>query len=378
MRYLVFTNTPAHVHLYKNAVARLRERGHEVLVLARDYQCTVELLQYYDLPFRVYGGCESQKLSLVRNLPGQYASIVRRALRYDPDLVFGMGSYAAHAGVVTRTPTVLVLDSENQDLDHAISHPFAEALVTPHVFRKDLGSKHYTFTGYKECAYLHPDVYEPSPSVREELGVGRDEPYSIVRFNAYGSHHDVGEFGFDEDDRRELVSRLSEHGPVIVSSELDDGDGYAGDVHPFDLHPARLHDALAEASLLATDAHTMATEAGLLGTPTVRFSSFVGDDDYGHHRELERQGLVENYRSFDDVLSRSLELAADTDSAERWAERREEYVGGLADLTELIVETALAGGDVDAVDELRRRRGARSGVVDGSDTQGPASSERTS
>lgn len=366
MRYLVFTNTPAHVHLYKNAVARLRQRGHDVLILARDYQCTVELLQYYDLPFEVYGECGSQKLSLARNLPGQYASIVRRTLQYDPDLVFGMGSYAAHAGVVARTPTVLVLDSENQDLDHAISHPFAEALITPHVFRKDLGSKHYTFTGYKECAYLHPNVYEPSPSVRDELGVGRDEQYSIVRFNAYGSHHDVGESGFDEDGRHRLVSRLSEHGPVIVSSELDDDGDYGGDVHPFDLHPARLHDALSEASLLATDAHTMATEASLLGTPTVRFSSFVGDDDYGNHRELERQDLVENYRSFDDVLSRSVELAADTDSAERWAERREEYVGELDDLTELLVETALAMGDVDAVDGLQPRRKPQSGVVGGS------------
>ena len=41
MRYLFFNNTPAHVHLYKHAVAELERQGHDVLVLGRDYGCTL-------------------------------------------------------------------------------------------------------------------------------------------------------------------------------------------------------------------------------------------------------------------------------------------------------------------------------------------------
>jgi predicted glycosyltransferase len=353
MRYLVCANTPAHVHVYKHAVRRLRKRGHAVRILARDYQCTVPLLDHYDLPYEVYGRCGSSKLSLLRELPRQYRRLLPAARRFDPDLVFGMGSYAAHAGAVTRTPTVLLLDSEHHGLDHAIAHPFADALLTPHAFRKDLGPRHYRFRGFKECAYLHPNVFSADPRVRADLGVGPDEPLAIARFNAFGSHHDVGESGFTPRRRRELLDRLTDHATVVVSAE-DDVDTTRPDVRAYDLHPARLHDALAAADLLVADTATVVTEAALLGTPAVRTSSFVGDDDFGNFHELERVGLVSNLESFDAVLDRATELLSDGGVQDRWATRREEYVAELADLTELVVEVALDGGDVSGVDRLVR------------------------
>jgi predicted glycosyltransferase len=69
MRYLFLTNTPAHVHLYRHVVPELRDRNHGVRILARDYGPTVELLEYYDLPYRVYGHAGTTKGSLARNLP---------------------------------------------------------------------------------------------------------------------------------------------------------------------------------------------------------------------------------------------------------------------------------------------------------------------
>ncbi|MEA5389539.1 hypothetical protein VB773_22160 [Haloarculaceae archaeon H-GB2-1] len=56
MRYLIFANTPAHVHLYRNVVPALEDRGHDVLILGRDYGCTKALLDYFELPYRIYGG----------------------------------------------------------------------------------------------------------------------------------------------------------------------------------------------------------------------------------------------------------------------------------------------------------------------------------
>ena len=358
MRYLIFTNTPAQAHVYKHPVRELRARGHDVLVLARDYQCTVSLLDYYGVPHAVYGRLDSTKFSLARELPRHYRSILRRVRRYDPDLIFGMGSYAAHAGLVSRTPVVLLLDSEHHGLDHALARPFADALLTPHVFRKDLGPKHYRFRGYKECAYLHPDVYDPSPDVRDELGVDRDEQYSVVRFNAFGSHHDVGESGFSADQRQTLVDRLAEYGPVFVSSERDALSVSGPNVSSYDLHPARLHDALAEAHLVVADTATIATESALLGTPAVRSSSFVGDDDFGNFVALEREGLIDNYRSFDDVLARASELAADPSVPERWAAKRDAYVADMVNLSDLIVRVAAARGNIGRVVGLSRRRPA--------------------
>lgn len=353
MRYLIFTNTPAHVHLYKHVVDKLLARGHEVLVLARDYGCTVELLEWYDLPYEVYGYCATAKGSLFARLPAHYARAVRAVYRFDPDLIFGMGGYAAHTAALTRTPSVLVLDSESTSLDHSMSIPFARAVLTPDTFRKSLGDDHYVFPGFKECAYLHPDIYEHDRSIRESLGVGSDEPYAIVRLNAFGSHHDVGEGGISQSECRDLIERLADRATVFVSDEGHNVSLESVPAEPFSLHPALLHDALAEAELLIADTQTMVTEAALLGTPAIRSNSFVGDSDMGNFLELEDEGLIFNIASFDGVIEQAQLLLDAENTASMWSRRRNEYLNEKCNLTDLLVEVAENAGAVDGIESLR-------------------------
>lgn len=351
MRYLIFTNTPAHVHLYKHVVRELRDRGHTVKTLARDYGCTTELLEWYDLPYAVYGRCGTTKISLFARLPGHYVRIIRHAMDFDPDLIFGMGAYSAHAGAVTRTPTMLVLDSEPTGLDHRLSRPFADAILTPSAFRKDLGANHYTFDGFKECAYLHPDVFSPRSDVREQLDVG-DDPYAFVRFNAFGSHHDVGKGGFTPEQRRTLLERLADGATVFVSNEGDDMDLSSLPVRRFDRHPALLHEALAGADLLVADSQTMVTEAALLGTPAIRSNAFVGDDDMGNFLELEEADLIYNLADFEAVLARAMELLETDGIGETWRRRRDAYMAEKVNLTDLLVDVATSDRQLDRVDGL--------------------------
>ncbi|QFU85019.1 DUF354 domain-containing protein [Natronorubrum aibiense] len=354
MNYLFFTNTPAHVHLYKHAVRRLRDRGHEVLVLARDYTCTVDLLEWYDLPYVVYGVCGTSKGSLLSRLPAHYARAITHARRFDPDLVFGMGGYAAHTGAVTRTPTVLLIDSEPASFDHTISTPFARTILTPNTFRKDLGENHYVFTGFKECAYLHPETYESDSSVRERLGLEADEPYALLRLNAFGSQHDVGKRGLTDEDCRRLVDRIGDDVTVLVSDEGGDADLEGLSARSFDLHPALMHDALAEADLLVADTQTMVTEAALLGTPAIRSNSFVGDDDMGNFVELENRGLIHNVASADAILDRAVPLLEADDTAQTWQRRRNALLAEKVNLTDVIVDVALNLGAVDDLERLEQ------------------------
>jgi uncharacterized protein len=340
MKALIFTNTPAHVHLYKHVVKKLEERGDDLLVLARSDECTEALLSYYELPYQTYGDRSDSLHSLAWELPAHLATIASRARRFDPDIIFGKGPYAAAAGLVSRTATIAILDSETS-LDHVVARPFVQAILTPSAFRKDLGHKHYTFSGVTEAAYLHPDHFDPDPSIRDELGVDRDEPYAIVRFNAFNGHHDVGKKGFSLEQRRRLLAALSEHATVFVSDESRALDGVELEARSFDLHPAKMHDALAEAELLVADTQTMVTEAALLGTPAIRSNSFVGADDMGNFIELEERGLVKNLESFDAVLEASRAILADETAAQRWERRRDAYVDGIDDLTELLYDLAV-------------------------------------
>lgn len=357
VQYVFFTNTPAHVHLYKHAIDRLQRQGHEVLVLGRDYGCTRALLEHYDLPHTIYGACGETKWSLFTSLPGHFVGIARAIRTVEPDHIFGMGAYAAFAGLISDAPPILLLDSEPTGIDHAISRRLARIILTPHAFRKDLGRHHYRFEGFKECAYLHPAVFDPDPSIRYRLGVGIDERYAVVRFNAFGSHHDIGRRGFSAEEQARLVEHLAEYVTVLVSSETAERIADHPDVEPYDLHPAYIHDVLAEASLLVADSQTMVTEAALLGTPAIRSNSFVGKSDMGNFVELERQGLIYNMRTFDDVLSVSSELLdGDPDSSD-WRRRYVSYVSELIDLTELIVTVA---NDPDSVGRLPELTGFES------------------
>lgn len=303
----------------------------------------------------MYGACDTTKASLLKNLPVHYVRSFREALRFDPDVVFGMGAYAAHTGAITGARTILVLDSEATTLDHRISRPFADALVTPESFRADLGADHYRFPGFKECAYLHPEVFEPDPSVREELGVG-DEPFAILRLNAFGSHHDVAQGGFTTEQVATLVEDLAAEGTVLISDEGGDLDVEALPAQRFDLHPARLHDALAAASLLVADTQTMVTEAALLGTPAVRSNSFVGEDDMGNFLDLAERDLIRNLAAFEDVRATAVELLADPDATARWERRRAALLEDVVNLTDLLVTIAEQPRDLDRIPALLDER----------------------
>lgn len=360
MRYLIFTNTPAHVHLYKFAVKELQRHGHDVLVLARDYGCTTDLLDWYDLPYAVYGFCGTNKSSLFRNLPGHFRGIISQTRTFEPDMVFGMGTYAAVAGTLARVPTVLILDSEPTSLDHSIATPLANAVLTPASFQKDLGVNHYEFDGFKECAYIHPDLDTEQTGVRAQLGLDAGESFSIIRFNAFGSHHDVGNGGFSPTQRRELIRTLNQHTTVFVSDEGENLDLQELPARPFDLHPARLHDALAEADLLLADTQTMVTEAALLGTPAIRSNAFVGEDDMGNFIELEREGLIYNHREFETVLETATTLLNRDGVKEHWEQQAKSYLRDKANLTEVIVDVATGFDRLPRLESVETRSQAHS------------------
>ncbi|MGZ4847872.1 MAG: hypothetical protein ACXV2D_00005, partial [Halobacteriota archaeon] len=82
----------------------------------------------------------------------------------------------------------------------------------------------------------------------------------------------------------------------------------------------------------------MATEAALLGTPTVRSNSFIGDRDMGNFVELEqRYGLVFNYREPYKATEKAVELVHEPDVKQRWKEKRERLLNETIDITAFMV-----------------------------------------
>lgn len=123
MRYTIFVDTPAHAHTYRNFVAQATSSGDEVLVLARDYACTLDILDYHDVDYTTYGGHDPSRYSVIdfaTGLPGQFARVAWHVRRFDPDIVLGRGPSAAFAGTICSAKVVLLRDAEPDERLHKV------------------------------------------------------------------------------------------------------------------------------------------------------------------------------------------------------------------------------------------------------------------
>ncbi|WP_255192410.1 DUF354 domain-containing protein [Natronobeatus ordinarius] len=338
MKVLFDIGHPAHVHLFKHAISELKSEGHDTCVLSRDKEITIALLNGYEIKHNPLSAMGSRKFSLITEWTKREYHTIKIARSYDPDIVLSVASPpAAHAAKIVGCPKIVFNDSEPAHLQSKLAHPFADRICTPANFDADIGKKQERYDGYHELAYLHPDRFDPNPDALRENGVELDNQYSVLRFVSWGAHHDVGHSGFSRDAKRELVSLLSEHGDVYITSESPLPTEF--EAYRLPIPPERMHDLLYYADLYAGDSQTMATEAAILGTPAVRSNSFAGDGDMSNFVELEEEyGLLYSRSDENETIEIIRELLADPNVKDSWQEKRERLIDDKIDVTEYMLE----------------------------------------
>lgn len=324
MRILFDIVHPAHVHFFKHMIRNLRARGHETQILARNKDVTSKLLQLYGLEHLTVGRPSRRgRLGQLAELVERDLTLARIARRFDANVIVTRNPAGVQAarlvpGVVGIFDTD---DGSAAGIHFKAARPFAHWLTSPDCLTERWGDRHVAYPGYKQSAYLHPDHFTPDPTVLDELGVGRDEPFFVVRFVAMEASHDGGEAGMPAAAKAAVIERLQKRGRVFLSceSKVPAQWQHLG----FQLAPHRLHDVLAFAQLVVGDSQTMAAEAAVLGTPALRSSTFAGRISYLDELEL-RYGLTWGYhpRYTDGFLSKLDELLA------RGAELRSSVAAG--------------------------------------------------
>jgi predicted glycosyltransferase len=167
--------------------------------------------------------------------------------------------------------------------------PFADIITTPDCLEENFGVRHIKYPGYKQSAYLHPDHFKPDPAVLKILGVEAGQKYFLVRFVDMVASHDTGESGLSYNDKTRIIEQLMRFGLVFISSEGRLPEKWQS--LEIKIPPHMVHDALAFATLFVGDSQTMAAEAAMLGTPSLRVSTFCGRISYLNELE-HRYGLT--------------------------------------------------------------------------------------
>lgn len=336
-RFLVTIQHPAHVHFFRPIVRELEARGAEVRVCARDKDVAVDLLAAHDMDHRVLAGSRTSTLGRAAVQALYESRLLRVAHQFDPDVITAIGGVAAaHVAKLTGAKSVVLTDSEPATLTNRLAFPFADVVCTPQWYDGAIDGEHVRYDGFHELAYLDPAHFTPDPARLRASGVDPDDTYSVVRLVSWTAQHDVGESGFSPAGLSALFETLADRGDVYVSAEgeLPDLPG----VEALPVPPADLHHLLAFADCYVGDSQTMATEAGLLGTPAVRYNSFVGDDDMANFRELADAGLVFSTDDEREAIDRAGEYLDDQRATEAWAERVAEYREGKVDVTAFVAD----------------------------------------
>jgi hypothetical protein len=296
----------------------------------------VELLTASGLPFETYGvhgKTLRQKLRFTWRILKDYSKVIGR---FRPTLIISKSSpYAAILGKRFGVKTCIMNDSEIVGLTNKVVIPLTSFMITPFTFPETGLRKHLKADGLFEESYLHPSVLKPDPNVHSSLGLEKGEPYAVLRFVGWHANHDVGNLGFSLENKVEIAELVAKSMRVFISSEVELPEELAK--YHIPTTPNQIHSVLHFASLYVGDSQTMATEAALLGTPAVRFNSFVGPNDMENFKFLQNQALLHNENSFEHVKDR-VSLLLSASSKPEWLERRRSYFSSKKDLDEQILE----------------------------------------
>ncbi len=290
LHFLFDLNHPAHFHLLRPLISRLKEEGRAVTVMAADVPILKSILEYHQIPY-VLSGRKGKSLPV-------------KFLRQIQKVVFAYGKLKrgyinTGTGVSVALPVLgtfssmhaIVLDDDDRKatpMFAAIAHSLSSAVLRPSALLHERGNpRTFYYNGYHELAYLHPSQFTPDRSILPEQGLAADEPFFLLRLVALKAHHDRGVKGLSKEGLNKIIAVLRPHGRIFVSSEA--GAPMPEGLEPIRVHPARIHHLMAFARLVVSDGQTMCSEAACLGVPSVRINDFAGRISYLQEQEEKWQ-----------------------------------------------------------------------------------------
>lgn len=291
---------PGQVHQFKNIYLLLEKKGWECLFVAKDKDITIQLLEGYNLNYKLLAKNKKGLLKKIMNLPYDYYSFYKIVKQFKPDFVLSRFSiHSAHICKMLSITNIAFSDTEHTSLFHKITLPYVNIKFTGDSYLLDLGKNHFRYNANIELFYLHPSIFKPDISILDELNLSKDDKFVIVRFVSWDAHHDIGEKGFSNEYKIKLVSELEKNAKVFITSE----GILPKELEKFriQLKPNKIHDLMSFATMYIGEGGTMASEAACLGVPSI----YVNSLDAGvFHDEIE-YGLLHSFRDSNGVTEKA-------------------------------------------------------------------------
>ncbi|WP_202320060.1 DUF354 domain-containing protein [Archaeoglobus neptunius] len=339
MKIMVDVGHPGHVHFYRNPVANWKRNGHEVLVVARDKDLTVSLLNSFGIEHVKIGESKNGLIGKGLDMIAKDLKLLKIARKFKPDILTGIFSpYISQVGSLINRPSVIFNDTEMVRYSQLVT-TFASVICTPRCFRGNV-RKNIRYDGYQELAYLHPNYFEPDRSVLEDLGID-GERYIVMRLISWSAYHDSGLKGLDYKQLLETVKHFEKYGRVFITSEREINGPLKR--HLLKVSPEKIHSVLHHADLYFGEGGTMAVESALLGTPAIHVESDKSGrptgETSGNFVELrDRYDLLFFYADHDTAVEKATELLESDNTKREWQKKREKLIRDKVDVAEWVTQ----------------------------------------
>ncbi|MCK0131229.1 DUF354 domain-containing protein [Flavobacteriaceae bacterium F08102] len=331
MKILIDIGHPAHVHIFKHFTREMQKNNHEVLFTCREKEFEIDLLRAEGFRFISFGKKYKSLFGKILGLLVFNLKMLKAALKFKPDVFLSAGSmYAAQVAWLLRKPHISMEDTGNME-QIKLYLPFSKVVFTPYEIPEQLGKKQFRYHSYHELCYLSPPYFTPNEDIYSFLEIPRDQKFAILRFVSWDATHDVGQGGFTAEHKDQIVEYLSKNYALFISSEGDVPDRYKK--YLFKIPPDKMHDAMAFASLVVSEGATMASEAGVLGTPSIYVNSLVRC----YNEDQEKYGLVFNFQSSEGVLAKIKAIQEIEDVEEVFEKRRQNMLADKIDFTSFLL-----------------------------------------
>jgi len=334
MNFLFDLGHPAHVHLFRNPRELLLAAGHQVLVLARDKEVTRKLLDEYGIEY-LRGSCQRPGfLGTVREFLEWFRIANRVVKQHRIDLVASIGSPAgALAARWHGIPHLAFNDTETSTRQRAVYYPLTTKVFTPDCVTRDYGAKQVRYHGLHDLSYLRPEYFTPDAGVKSELGIKGGEKYAIVRLVAWDASHDWGKKNEQDEFFAKVIPLLEEQMKVFISAEK--GLPEQLEKYRLKIAPHRFHDALAAAAIVVGDGASTATEAAVLGVPSLYIAPFAGS--LGYLQLLAEYELLHSVKNLADGISQLKEMINSPNLKNR-TRNREQFLQDTVDVAQYIAD----------------------------------------
>ena len=295
MKLIVFDiGHPAHVHYFKHTIKKLISKNYNVKVFARDKEVTFSLLNDEKIVFESRGKGEVKLINKVFYLIKTVLRMLVFGIINRPKVWIGFGSpYIALAGFFSFGKVIILDDTENARYGQMIYRPFSDLILSPKSFKKNFGKKHFKFNSFMELFYLHPEIFK-----KKDMKVKK---FILFRFVGWGAVHDIGHQGVSTSKKKEIINRFKDKCNIYISSEKE----LDNELKSFQLKikPSEMHNYLSNAFMLFGESATMASEAAMLGIPSI----YIDNEGRGYTDDLEsKYKLVYNFKEDDKSINNAI------------------------------------------------------------------------